>query len=105
MKSTTDQPQINLMPLVGAFISGIAYAFLLSTRAGRRADREHTWFVTVIGVMMTLGWVATEDRDAAWKAFLAFIASGMPMIARALYLQSQQLTDLYERERGHGLQG
>ena len=49
---------------VGAVATGIIYAGLLTTRLGKRIEREHTWFTVMGGVFLTLGWVAIEaSRD------------------------------------------
>lgn len=77
-------------PLIaGAFMSSTLYAMLLCTREGRKWDREHTWFVVVLGVFLTLGWLALDNRQAAQRAFTYFIATGLPIIARSLFMQSQ----------------
>lgn len=60
---------------VGAVATGIIYAGLLTTRLGKRIEREHTWFTVMGGVFLTLGWVATEDKKAAERAFAFFVAS------------------------------
>lgn len=84
------QTHRNRTPLIaGAFMSSTLYAMLLCTKEGRRWDRDHTWFVVTLGVFLTLAWLALDNRAAAQRAFTYFIATGMPIIARSLLLQSQ----------------
>lgn len=51
--------------LAGLFISSVGYALALQTKPGKRFDREHTWFATVMGVLLTLGWLSTDDDGGA----------------------------------------
>lgn len=74
--------------LFGLFASSIGYAFLLSTKEGRRWDRENNWFVVMIGVFLTLGWLAMTDPKAAAKGLVCFIVSGLPVMARAIILRN-----------------
>lgn len=91
---TANAPKaIPIVTEAGAFVSASGYAAILTTKLGQRVEREHTWFVVMIGVMLTLAWFAAEDSRAAKRAFVYFICTGLPIIARALYLQSQE----YER--------
>lgn len=82
----------------GAFVSSCGYAALLTTKLGRRIEREHTWFVVMGGVFMTLGWLAAEDKKAASRTFTYFVCTGLPIMARALYLYSKFITDITDRE-------
>lgn len=50
---------------VGAVATGALYAGLLTTRLGKRIEREHTWFTVMGGVLLTLGWLSIEDKKAA----------------------------------------
>lgn len=86
----------------GALLSGVAYAGLLSTRIGRRIEREHTWFAVMGGVFITLGWLATEDKRASERSFFYFVCTGLPMVARALYLYSHFVDNIIDREIGRG---
>lgn len=81
-------PQISLVG--GAFATGAMYAFLLSTKQGRKFDQQHNWFVVMIGVFFTLGWLAIHDPRAAGRAFVFFVATGLPIIARSLLLDSEE---------------
>jgi hypothetical protein len=85
--------------LVGMAITGVQYAQWLNTPLGRKWDQQHTWFVTVVGVMLTLAWLAVHDLKAAIKAFCFFMVSGMPIVIRALSLDSARLETLISRER------
>lgn len=103
--STCTQHAPKSAPIVteaGAFVTGSGYAALLTTRVGQRIEREHTWFVVMIGVMLTLAWFAAEDSRAARRAFVYFICTGLPIIARALYLQSRDIDAYINREVRHG---
>lgn len=87
---------------VGAVVSGIVYAGLLTTKAGRRLEREHTWFAVMGGVFLTLGWVSVEDEAAAKRSFGYFVLTGLPIMARAIYLYSQFTDDIINREINRG---
>lgn len=84
--------------VLGLAVTSIRYAVWLNTPLGRKWDQQHTWFVTVIGVMMTLAWLAVHDPKAAIKAFAFFIVSGMPIVVRALALETANLDTLISRE-------
>jgi hypothetical protein len=88
-------PPIGL--LTGLLATSIGYAFLLSTEEGQRWDRKHTWFVTVIGVFLTLGWLAVDDPKAAFKALICFMVSGSPIVFRALFLENAKDSSLIRR--------
>lgn len=89
---------IPTLPVVGAFVSSCGYAALLTTGLGKRIEREHTWFVVMLGVFLTLGWLSVEDRKASSRAFTFFVCTGLPIIARALYLHTQLTNALIDRE-------
>src|SRR5690606_16450753 len=78
----------------GAFASSCGYSLLLTTKLGRRIEREHTWFTVMSGVFLTLGWLSFEDKKAASRAFVYFVCAGLPIMARALYLYSKFITDI-----------
>lgn len=90
---------------VGAVVTGSLYAGLLTTKLGKRIEREHTWFTVMGGVLLTLGWVATEDKKAAERAFAIFVCTGLPIMARAIYLYSQFTDNIINREMKRGNQG
>ena len=106
-KSTEFLPHLSLtspdgIMLVGAVI-GLAvtstrYAIWLNTPLGRKWDTQHTWFVTVMGVFLTLAWLALHDPRAALKAFAFFVVSGIPIVVRALALESDMLETIVTRE-------
>ena len=75
--------------VVGLAVSSVRYAQWLNTPLGRKWDTQHTWFVTVMGVFLTLAWLALHDPKAALKAFAFFVISGMPIVVRALALNSE----------------
>lgn len=85
--------------VLGLAVTSIRYAQWLNTPLGRKWDQQHTWFVTVIGVMLTLAWLAAHDPKAAIKAFAFFIVSGMPIVVRALALETANLDTLISREK------
>lgn len=85
---------------VGAVATGVVYAGLLTTRLGRRIEREHTWFAVMGGVFLTLGWLSVEDKKAAEKSFVYFVCTGLPIMARAIYLYSQFTDSIVDRELG-----
>lgn len=89
---------------VGAVVSSSLYATMLTTKVGRRVEREHTWFVVMVGVLITLGWVSTEDDAAAKKSFGYFVLTGLPIIVRAIYLYSQFTSEIVNRELKRGNQ-
>ncbi|MCC6457300.1 MAG: hypothetical protein IT328_20265 [Caldilineaceae bacterium] len=60
------------------------YAMLLKTRQGRRINSQYPELVVVLGVVLTLVWLAFEDPKAAGKAFLYFFISTIPAVARSL---------------------
>lgn len=91
-----------LWPKVGAVVSGALYAGLLTTRLGRRIEREHTWFAVMGGVFVTLGWLAAEDKRSSERSFTYFVCTGLPIMARAVYLYSQFTDDIIERELYRG---
>lgn len=106
-KSSEFLPKVSLtspdgLMLIGAVlglsVSSIRYAIWLNTATGRRWDQQHAWFVTVVGVMLTLAWLALHDPKAAVKAFAFFIISGMPIIVRALNNESEMLEKFIVRE-------
>lgn len=84
--------------VLGLAVTSIRYAQWLNTPLGRKWDQQHTWFVTVLGVMLTLAWLAVHDPKAAVKAFAFFIVSGMPIVVRALALETATLDALIDRE-------
>lgn len=84
--------------VAGLAVSSIRYALWLNSPTGRKWDAQHTWFVTVVGVMLTLAWLALHDPKAALKAFGFFVISGMPIVVRALNLESETLETFVNRE-------
>jgi hypothetical protein len=78
------------LALAGLAASSTAYALLLNTRTGRRFADDQTWSTVVAGVMLTTGWLAVEDRRAAWLNFVYFFVAGIPVIIRSLWLQIER---------------
>lgn len=92
-------PKVALnVPIVGAFLTSCGFSALITTRLGQRIEREHTWFVVMVGVFLTLGWLAVEDKKAATRSFAYFVCTGLPIIARALYLHSKIIDAIIDRE-------
>lgn len=89
---------------VGAVATSALYAGLLTTRLGRRIEREHTWFTVMGGILITLGWLSVEDKKAAEKSFFFFVCTGLPIMARAIYLYSQFTDNIIDREMKRGNQ-
>jgi hypothetical protein len=85
--------------VTGLAITSIQYARWLNTPLGKKWDQQHTWFVTVLGVMLTLAWLAIHDPKAAIKAFGFFMISGMPIVVRALDGQSAVLETYIQHEK------
>lgn len=83
--------------MLGLTVTSVQFAHFLNTPLGRKWDAQHTWFMTVVGVMFTLAWLALHDPRAAMKAFAFFMISGMPIVIRALSLSSATLEALVER--------
>lgn len=84
--------------LLGLGISSTRYALWLNSPMGRRWDQQHTWFVVMLGVFLTLGWLALHDLKAALKAFAFFMISGLPIMVRALNNESDMLEKIVSRE-------
>lgn len=94
---------LNIPPigvLSGLFASSIGYAFLLNTKEGRRWNDEQNWFVVMVGVMLTLIWLSMTDPKAAIKAFICFIVSGIPIIARSLIIDNDNRDGVRRRSFG-----
>ena len=67
--------------IIGAFGSSVAYAFLLTTGIGRQFRLMYTWLSVVVGVGMTLGWLALVSRRAASLGLVLFAVTGAPIAA------------------------
>lgn len=88
---TANHPQIDRkLILFGLFGFSTAYAFLLSTKQGKRWADDQTWATVVGGVGLTTGFMALEDKKAANTAFLYFFVAGIPIIFRSLWLQLEK---------------
>lgn len=100
-RSSSDEPDPVLMvgAVIGLGITSIQYARWLNTPLGRQWDTQHTWFCTVLGVMLTLAWLAVHDPKAAVKSFAFFMVSGTPIVIRALSNHSATLETYINREK------
>lgn len=88
--------------LAGTLATGTVYALLLNTSEGRKWNQQHNWFTVIIGVFLTLGWLAIHDPKAAGRAFVFFVASGLPIVGRSLLQASQERAELERAvSRGH----
>ncbi len=93
----TNAPNIPAAHLLGALATSTVYALLLSTKTGRKWADEQTWSTVVGGTAMTLGWLATyRPRSAGW-AMLFFMATGVPIVIRSLYLQLEKIENVFNR--------
>jgi hypothetical protein len=92
MKSnTTDNYTVTIGTLTGLAATSVAYAMFLNSPTGRKWDTQHTWFMTVIGVSFTLGWLAITDPKAALKSLIYFAIAGTPVAIRAMYNELNQM--------------
>lgn len=82
------QPQL-IQALIVCLLLSVVYAFALSTKLGRYLCAEQTWLTVVAGTLLVLGCMAYVDADAALLALSFFVAGGIPMIARSVYIQFQ----------------
>lgn len=68
---------------LGFIASG--YALFLNTKIGRGFASEYTWASVVIGTFLVLAAAWFLIPQSEWiKVFIAFVVSGIPMIARSL---------------------
>jgi hypothetical protein len=87
----TNQPQIDRkLTLFGLFGFSTAYAFLLSTKTGKRWADEQTWATVVGGVGLTTAFIALEDRKTAYTAFIYFFVAAIPIVYRSLSIQLEK---------------
>lgn len=86
--------------LAGTLATGTVYALLLNTAEGRKWNQQHNWFTVVIGVFMTLGWLAIHNPKAAKECFMFFVASGLPIVGRSLLQASQERAELERAASG-----
>lgn len=90
---------VSPLSIAGAFGTAIGYAWLLNTRHGKAMEDKHTWFTVVIGVFLTLWWIGRDDKDGALRAMIYFIASGIPIIVRALWQADEEWERIANRQR------
>lgn len=90
---------VSALAVAGAFGTSIGYAWLLNTSYGKAMEDKHTWFTVVIGVFLTLWWLGRDDHGGAFRALIYFIASGIPMIVRALWQADAELERISNRQR------
>jgi len=76
--------------IIGLWFTSAGYAALLSSKTGRQWADQNTTFSVVIGVLLTLFWLALCDAKTAKKTFIYFALSGSPMILRSLYTSFQE---------------
>lgn len=87
---------------LGLAVSGVRFAMWMNSPTGRKWDEQHTWFVTVMGVTLTLAWYALHDWRGAMKVFGFFVLSGTPIVVRALALETQILEAYIAQEKKAG---
>ncbi len=80
------EPQL-IQALTVCLLLSVVYAFALSTQLGRYLCSEQTWLTVVAGTLLVLGCMAYVDANAALLALAFFVAGGVPMIARSIYIQ------------------
>lgn len=89
--SGANQTQIDRkLTLFGLFGFSTAYAFLLSTKTGKRWADDQTWATVVGGVGLTTVFVALEDRKAAHLMLTYFFVAGIPIVFRSLWIQLEK---------------
>lgn len=97
-ETDTNRPQIDRkLTLFGLFGFSIAYAFLLSTKRGKRWADDQTWATVVGGVGLTTAFIAIEDRKAAYMTFLYFFVAGVPIVFRSLWIQLEKWDEKLNR--------
>lgn len=101
-------PELSLnipLPLLlatGAAVTSTAYALWLNTPTGKRWERDETWVVVAIGVLLTLAWFAPLDWRAALWMVGFFVATGTPQAIRAMHIKMHERARI---ERRAGLDG
>lgn len=85
-----------------AVLAGIIYAAFLCTPWGRRLSSQKTHVATVIGVAMTLGFIALVDWEAAQLALLFFVATGISQIVRREVMDLIAWDRIIKRASGKG---
>lgn len=93
-KSNNAPVLLRLSNMIGMLGVSTGYMMLLKTKQGRRINRQYPELVVVLGVVLTLVWLAFEDPRAAGKAFLYFFVSTIPSVARSLMELNQDDDDL-----------
>jgi hypothetical protein len=96
-------PELSLpAALGGCFATCSAYAWLLTTKRGKRIALDHTWLTVVIGVSLVLAWVGTQQLHSVLTDFAFFAAGGTPLVLRSLYLWATAQSEYvdYLRDRG-----
>ena len=71
--------------LAGLFGASVLYALFLEWSERRFGFvTAYTWLTVVIGVALTLGGLAVASLEAALLALAAFVATGIPIVARSV---------------------
>lgn len=89
--------------LAGCFACSAAFAGVLTTQWGQAKTLSHVWIAgfVVFGVGLVLAWLALVNMAAALQALAFFVAGGLPMLIRAVYLwnrhKAQVIAHLQQR--------
>ena len=98
------------LALVGCFACSAAFAGVLTTQWGQEKTLSHVWIASfvVFGVGLVLAWLAFVNLAAALQAFAFFVAGGLPMLFRAVYLwnrhKQQVIAHLQQRAQQASVQ-
>lgn len=84
---------------IGAGVTATAYAAALATPRGRQFRRDDTWLSVVVGVGLTLAWLAIKDKRSAQRALEMFAVTGTPIIVLCVAEQLERDAALMERLR------
>lgn len=72
--------------LVSVFIIAAFYAFILTTKFGRRFTDLYPWLAFSLGELIIIGAVAVRGYVDATELFLLNAAGALPMVARWVFL-------------------
>lgn len=72
--------------LVSVFIIASLYAFIITTKPGRRFTDLYPWLAFAFGEMIIIAAVAVMGTVNATELFLLNAAGALPMVARWAYL-------------------
>lgn len=92
---------MNLWVTLGAaFLASTLYAIALSTKLGMSLTLAKTHYTVIVGVGMTIGFVALVDFDAAALLLKFFAVTGIPIVARSEWLDYQERQRLIKTMQG-----